>query len=111
MKKIYRFAILFLSAFVIMAPVSCKKQENREEQKETTETPADKPDPDPEEGPGEEGDLKEPWFITRGLILSWYDVNKSDVIDYVDIEPLGIAKVLLNNFRSILNIQLNFLSL
>ena len=29
------------------------------------------------------------------------------VIEYVDIDPLGLAKVLLNNFRNILNIQLN----
>lgn len=83
MKKILKFAILLLSVFVIMAPVSCEKRENREENKETQDPTEDKTDPDPTEG-GDEV-KEEPWFITRGLCLSWYDVNKADVIDYVDI--------------------------
>lgn len=49
------------------------------------------------------------WDLSNAILKKDIKMIKEvlKVIDYVDIEPLGIAKVLLNNFRSILNIQLN----
>lgn len=49
------------------------------------------------------------WDLSNAIIKKDMRMIKEvlKVIDYIDVEPLGLAKVLLNNFRNILSIQLN----
>lgn len=49
------------------------------------------------------------WDLSNSILKKDLKTIKSvlRVIEYIDIDPLGLTKVLLNNFRNILNIQLN----
>ena len=49
------------------------------------------------------------WDLSNAILKKDMKMIKEvlRVIDYIDVEPLGITKILLNNFRNILNIQLN----